>query len=83
MVGCVGCLCVYGSHGVQYIVTRYRRSQRYSEIQVEVCILSVVYIWAQRVWMTQICGAGVLTSCFTFIDILSAQNGVLGLGGGV
>ena len=32
--------------------------------------------------MTQICGAGVLTSCFTFKDILSAKNGVLGLGGG-
>ena len=47
MVGCVGCLCVYGSHGVLCIVTRYRRSQRYSEIQVEVCILSVVYLWAQ------------------------------------
>ena len=47
MVGCVGFLCVYGSHGVQYIVTRYRRSQRYSEIQVEVCILSVIYLWAQ------------------------------------
>ena len=47
MVGCVGCLCVYGSHGVQCIVNRYRRAQRYSEIQVEVCILSVVYLWAQ------------------------------------
>ena len=32
--------------------------------------------------MTQICGAGILTSFFTFIDIPSAQNGVLGLGGG-
>ena len=34
----VGCLCVYGSYGVQCIVARYRRSERLSGIQVEACI---------------------------------------------
>ena len=42
MVGYVGCLCVYGSHGVQCILARYRRSQRLSEIQVEVCIVTYI-----------------------------------------